>query len=236
MRHRLFLFDLDDTLLDFQASERLSFARTLDSLGWTGTLEPLFRDYQAINAALWQRFERGEVSKDFLKTERFRQAFALHDIALDPALAGRRYLDCLPETVVLVDGARAVCEALAAIGEVGVITNGVEAVQTRRILKAGLGDAVSFVATSEACGHAKPDTRFFAYTVSMAKAFAKSSTVIIGDRLNADILGANQFGIDSCWFNPNGQANDSGPRPTYEVASLHEVEPTLRSAAAATPP
>ncbi|GKW43637.1 hypothetical protein PEC301879_34950 [Pectobacterium carotovorum subsp. carotovorum] len=28
MKYRHFLFDLDDTLLDFKASERLSFART----------------------------------------------------------------------------------------------------------------------------------------------------------------------------------------------------------------
>ena len=92
---------------------------------------------------------------------------------------------------------------------------------------------MSFVATSEACGHAKPDTRFFDYTVRMARAFTHAETIIVGDRLDADILGANRFGIESCWFNPGGLANDTHALPTFEVARLHDVVPALRGLAIA---
>jgi 2-haloacid dehalogenase len=67
----------------------------------------------------------------------------------------------------------------------------------------------------------------------MARAFAQHETVIVGDRLDADILGANRFGIDSCWFNPGGHANVSEAVPTCEVGSLHEIVPALRKLAAA---
>jgi 2-haloacid dehalogenase len=228
MKHRLFLFDLDDTLLDFKASEKLSFARTLQQLGVADGIDELFPQYQKINVELWRQFEAGAVSKDFLKVERFRSTFAANRLDLDAQAASHLYLESLSETVVLIDGARQVCEALAAIGEVGVITNGVASIQSRRVASAGLDSHIAFVATSEACGFAKPDVRFFEYTVKMARAFAKDETIIVGDRLDADILGANRFGIESCWFNPAGLANDTEAIPDYEVASLHHIGPTLR--------
>lgn len=222
MKHKLFLFDLDDTLLDFKASEQLSFARTLQALGLAGDIAALFLQYQAVNVALWRAFETGSVSKDFLKVERFRKTFMENGLELDPEAASKLYLESLSDTVVLIDGAVQLCETLAAVGEVGIITNGVEAIQNQRIAKSGLRDAISFVATSEACGYAKPDVRFFEYAARMARPFAKEEAIIIGDRLDADILGANRYAIDSCWFNPERLPNASEAVPTYEVSSLHE--------------
>jgi 2-haloacid dehalogenase len=231
MKHRLFLFDLDDTLLDFKASEKLSFVRTMQQLGIDDSIDGLFLQYQAINVELWRLFESGAVSKDFLKVERFRKTFLANDLDLDPETASSLYLESLSETVVLIDGAKHVCETLAAIGEVGIITNGVEHIQNRRITSSGLGDHISFVATSEACGFAKPDSRFFEYTTKMARAFSRHETIIIGDRLDADILGANRFGIESCWFNPGRSTNESEAIPDYEVATLHDIVPTLKGPA-----
>jgi 2-haloacid dehalogenase len=233
MKHRLFLFDLDDTLLDFKASEQLSFDRTMRALGLAALPDGLFARYQAINIALWKSFETGAVTKDFLKVERFRKTFLETGLDLDPEAASRLYLESLPDTVVLIDGAKELCATLAGIGEVGIITNGVEQIQHRRIVSAGLREHVSFVATSEACGHAKPDSRFFDYTVKMARAFSHAETVIVGDRLDADILGANRFGIESCWFNPGRLANDTEALPTFEVERLHDVVPALRGLVAA---
>lgn len=233
MKHRLFLFDLDDTLLDFRASEKLSFTRTMHELGLGDGLDGLFAQYQAINLELWRRFETGTVSKDFLKVERFRKTFVDNAIGLDPELASGLYLESLSETVVLIDGAKQICEALSAIGEVGIITNGVEHIQTRRIASSGLQRHISFVSTSEACGHAKPDVRFFEFAAGMAKSFAKDQAIIIGDRLDADILGANRYGIESCWFNPGRLGNTSAAVPTFEVASLHDIVPSLRRLATA---
>ena len=229
LKHRLFLFDLDETLLDFNASERLSFERALQELGLSAMPDGLFARYQAINTALWQTFETGAVTKDFLKVERFRKTFAEHGLDLDPEAASRHYLEALADNVVLVDGAAELCQELAAIGEVGIVTNGIEHLQRRRIASCALQPHVSFIATSEACGHAKPDVRFFHYAAQMARAFAHADTVIVGDRLDTDILGANRFGIDSCWFNPGRLPNRTEARPTYEVARLHDVIPALRA-------
>jgi len=227
MKHSLFLFDLDDTLLDFKASEQLAFDATLRALGVGAIPDGLFAQYQRINVALWRAFETGAVSKDFLKVERFRRAFAAHRLDLDPDAASHLYLESLSTNVVLIDGARQLCETLAGIGEVGIITNGVDAIQHRRIAASGLGPSLSFIATSEACGHAKPDGRFFDYTVKLARRFAAGETVMIGDRLDADIVGANRFGIESCWFNPARAENGTGVVPTWEVRELGQVVEVL---------
>lgn len=223
MKHKLFLFDLDDTLLDFKASEQLSFERTAQALGLAGDLTALFLHYQEINLALWRAFEGGTVTKDFLRVERFRKTFAENGLALDPEAASNLYLESLADTVVLIDGALQLCETLAGFGEVGIITNGVEAIQNQRLVKSGLRQHISFVSTSEASGYAKPDVRFFEYASQMARPFAKQEAIIIGDRLDADILGANRYGIDSCWFNPDRLANASEAVPTYEANSLHDI-------------
>ena len=232
MKHTLFLFDLDDTLLDFKASENLSFVRTMQQLGAGGSTESLFSHYQPINVALWRAFEHGTVTKDFLKVERFRQTFLAAGLVLDPELASRLYLESLSDTVVLIDGAIELCATLAAVGEVGIITNGVDAIQNRRIASSGLQQHVSFVATSEACGYAKPDVRFFEYAMNMAaRPTSKDQAIIIGDRLDADILGANRYGIDSCWYNPEQLANTSAAVPTFELTSLREIAAALKNMA-----
>jgi 2-haloacid dehalogenase len=227
MKHSLFLFDLDDTLLDFRASEKLSFERVLRELGYSDSVDGLFQQYQGINIELWRAFEAGTVSKEFLKVERFRKTFAANGLEIDPQQASYRYLESLSETVVLIDGARRLCETLAAAGEVGIITNGVAHIQDRRIASSGLGDYISFTATSEACGYAKPDSRFFDYATKMARSFNKDETIIVGDRLDADILGANRFGIESCWYNPDRLANDTEALPTFEAAHLDDIAPLL---------
>jgi len=223
MTYRHFLFDLDDTLLDFRASERLSFEQMLGSFGMHAPEARVFADYQRENHQLWTDFERGLVTKDALKVERFRRTFALHGMDIDPVEAGKRYLDCLPETVVLIDGAARLCEVLSTLGEVGIITNGIEQVQTRRIKKSGLSPWIRFVATSEACGFAKPDGRFFQYAIEKFSRVSKEETIIVGDRLDADVLGANHFGIDSYWYNPARLQGNGAAIATFEAATLGEI-------------
>lgn len=228
MKYSLFLFDLDDTLLDFKASEKLSFRRTLESLGIREGIETVFSDYQKINSALWKQFEEAKTTKEHLKVERFRKTFELHKLELDPEKASTRYLDTLPETVVLIDHAVEICEWLYGKGEIGIITNGIHHVQTQRIKNSPLYPFIHFVSVSEDCGYAKPDVRFFEYTAGKAKNFQRENTIIIGDRLEADILGARNFGISGCWFNPEKLPVNGEAKPHYEIAHLSELKHILK--------
>ena len=72
MSYQLFLFDLDDTLLDFKASERLSFYRALEGAGLDQNLDDLFESYQLINHSLWQLFEAHASAEDLQQVFRPR--------------------------------------------------------------------------------------------------------------------------------------------------------------------
>lgn len=229
MKYNLFLFDLDDTLLDFKASERLSFYQTLKDLGINRDLDYLYEQYKVENALLWKLFEEAKTTKEHLKIERFKRVFAANEISLDPVVASQKYLEWLPQTVVLMDHASQVCVELAQYGEIGIITNGISEVQTKRIENSSLAPHINFVSVSEACGFAKPDVRFFEYTAEKARNFSKSRTIIIGDRLEADIQGAQNFGIDSCWFNPHLTPRPLHLKPDYEIRHLSELTPLLLS-------
>lgn len=224
MKYNLFLFDLDDTLLDFKESERLSFFMSLQSLGLKNEIDDLFKVYQVENSALWKLFEQGKTTKEHLKVERFRKTFSQSMIDLDPELASKRYLETLPETVVLLDHAVELCEWVSSNGELGIITNGIQAVQDQRIKNSKLAPYISFISVSEQCGFAKPDVRFFDFSTKMARQFSKDKTIIIGDRIEADILGAMNFGIDSCWFNPAKATRPEEIKPTFEIQHLSEFK------------
>ncbi len=223
MKYDLFLFDLDDTLLDFRASEKLSFDRSLEGFLTPSNRELLFQTYQFENRKLWQLFEEGKTTKEELKVERFRKTFSLHGIDADPERASRRYLAALPETVVLIDYALELLQWLHPKGEIGIITNGIHQTQTERIKNSPLGAYISFVSVSEECGFAKPDVRFFEHSSRLAKSFEKKKAIVIGDRWETDIQGAHNFGVDSCWYNPAGKTRPED-LPTIEVKHLSEIK------------
>lgn len=235
MKYDLFLIDLDDTLLNFKASERLCFFSMLDKIKSESSeihlslfnvsdgsqkkrFAKLFKDYQIENKKLWTLFEEGSITQEFLKVERFRKAFEENQLDFDAKRASQLYLEELPRAVVLIEGAVELCQGLSQRGEVGIITNGIQSVQELRIKNSGLNPYISFLSVSEECGYPKPDKRFFEYTLKKAKTFTKEKTLMIGDRLETDILGANRFGIDSCYFtldlnfNENDVPSDLKPK------------------------
>ncbi|XGC79370.1 YjjG family noncanonical pyrimidine nucleotidase [Bdellovibrio bacteriovorus] len=223
MKYDLFLFDLDDTLLDFKASEGQSFSLALKSLGVESSAA-MFELYQGENRKLWTLFEKGLTTKEHLKVERFRKIFETFAIEADPNLANERYQDALSETVVLIDYSVEICQWLSKRGEIGIITNGIHATQIRRIKNSAIAPYISFISVSEECGYAKPDVRFFEYSAKMAKDFKKNKSLVIGDRIETDIEGAHNFGVSSCWFNPGKITVESPFKPKYEISHLSELE------------
>jgi len=222
MNYSLFLFDLDDTLLDFNKSQEMSFFLTLKGLGVDQDLNTLYSDYQIINEKLWKQLENNLINQDYIKVERFRQLFDLHHVEANPLMASASYLNLLPQTIVLIDGATELLAKLSKVGEVGIITNGIGSTQEKRIQQSPLANYISFLTVSDIVGYAKPDPRIFEIASKLARSFSKDRTIMIGDRLEADILGAQNFGIDSCWFNQSKLPGDPSIVPTFEISHLSE--------------
>ena len=66
--------DLDDTLLDFGAAERVAVSKTFREFGLEPTEALLWR-YSEINKQQWECFERGEITRDTVLVRRFTLLF-----------------------------------------------------------------------------------------------------------------------------------------------------------------
>ncbi|HOI32116.1 MAG TPA: HAD-IA family hydrolase, partial [Bacteroidales bacterium] len=73
---------------------------------------------------------------------------------------------------------------------------------------------------SEAAGVKKPDPKIFEYALLKAGA-NKSESLMIGDDMEVDILGAQSFGMDQIFFNPEGSPHQE--KPSFEIRYLTEI-------------
>lgn len=223
MKYPLVLFDADDTLFDFQRSQASAFTDTLAAFGLGHRCSEFFPAYQKHSQSLWRQLERGEITKEVLKTRRFELTFGPHGLELDCHAVSDTYLELLPRTPHLIDGAIELCTRLRQVARIGIITNGVGPVQKKRLERSPLKEHVEFMVVSDECGFAKPDRRIFEHTLRVAGHEGCEGVLMVGDRLEADIRGAQNLRLANCWFNPAGEKNHTGIRPDFEVRSLREI-------------
>lgn len=223
MTYRLILFDLDNTLLDFSRTQSASFAAIVARFGLDGEGGALYSRYEVFSTECWRLHEQGELSKEALRTERWRLtlASAKADQLSHEDLA-EAYLDELPRHTFHVEGALEVCRALSQRATLGVVTNGFESVQHRRLAASPLAEHISFLLTSEAVGVPKPGRELFDRALERGAASIED-TVMIGDTLASDIAGANGLSMDSVWFNPSSAPPAPDIPATHTVSRLSEL-------------
>lgn len=224
MKYDLLFFDADDTLFDFKKSEDISFKAVLKRHGIERDHKKLQQSYNIINTQLWEQHARGEVSQNFLKVERFKRFLDKNKLVADPYRLAEDYLHSLPQNVFLIEGAMDLLQKMHQKIPLIIITNGIGETQRKRLHNSGIMPFIDLMVISEECGFTKPDKRIFEYTFSLLKRPKHSSrTLMIGDKLETDILGAKNVGIDSCWFNPEAITPNGQLRPTYEIKHLRDL-------------
>lgn len=158
--------DLDNTLWDFDANatEALKelFRRHNLHLHTDYHVDQFVALYQDVNAAYWKRYERGEVSKEVLRSARFTDTFDAMGIPtiLQPADVWQEYLDICPLMTLMMPNALKSLEVLSQRFNVALLTNGFEATQQTKIRCSGIEPYVKFMVTSESLGVAKPSLLF----------------------------------------------------------------------------
>ena len=133
-RYDTVLFDADNTLFDFDAAEAQALDLTLEAYGYP--VDGRSRDcYLAVNRDLWERFDRGEVKREWLVVERFaalQRSLGGHH---DPAEMNAFYLSRLAEAGCLLPGAEELCRALVPSCTLAIVTNGVASAQRGRFAR-----------------------------------------------------------------------------------------------------
>lgn len=223
-RYQTVLLDADNTLFDFDATEQVSLHAVLRSRGYTpdpATVET----YMKINTALWDAFARGEIDQSFLLVERFRRFEAVMGGDHDPVAFNDDYVANLAANGILFPGALELCKNLSKLGcTLAIVTNGATVAQKGRYHASPIKDYIPHLFISQELGVRKPDPLFFDHVCRTLGIADRSQVVVVGDNLGSDILGGNQSGMDTIWYNPHNEALTGPARPTYTAKNFAEVE------------
>lgn len=222
------LFDLDDTLFDFHADERVALEKTFAALQIPLNDAGCAR-YSEINQAQWKALERGEITREQLKRRRFELLFAELGYGTElAALAAATYHERLAEGFHFVEGALELLEELSGNYRMFLISNGNASVQQGRLKRSGIGHYFTDIFISELLGAEKPSRRFFDLAFAGIPDFDPAQAVIVGDSLTSDILGGIGAGVRTIWFNPKRLPAVAEIPADYELRRLKDLPELLR--------
>lgn len=218
-KYKGLLLDVDDTLLDFKAAEIYAFKKLLTTINVEYKDEYLEK-YSKDNLALWKKYERGEIERKTIFEDRMKPLFEMLNLKEDPVKSSYLYLDYLSECATILGNSYQELERLSKKYDLYIISNGEPHVQYPRIKASGIDKFFKGIYISEEIGAQKPKKEFFDYVFNEIRIDIKDCCVI-GDSLSSDIIGAINYGIDSCWFNPNNKESDLGI--TYIINDLSQI-------------
>ncbi|WP_099189584.1 YjjG family noncanonical pyrimidine nucleotidase [Tepidibacter mesophilus] len=227
MKYEIIIFDADETLFDFKKSEREALKNTILEFDIEYDENHHLKVYKEINDVIWKDLEKGLITQKKLKTERFKRLSEKLNVEFDEFEFAKSYMKHLSLGSFLYDNSIDLVESLNKHYRLTIITNGLKDVQDNRIRKSIIAKYFEDIVVSEEVKVSKPDSKIFEHALNNIKYTDKSKVLIVGDSLTSDIQGGINFGIDTCWFNPNKVENKTGIKPTYEISNLMELKDIL---------
>ncbi|OJG72536.1 HAD superfamily hydrolase [Enterococcus quebecensis] len=213
---------MDDTLLDFQLTEKKALQALFQEEGLALTDE-IAATYKKINSQLWQDFEQGKTTKKTITETRFSLLFKQLDKKVDGKKLGQKYRYHLSQGHDLLGNSKEIIQQLKPNYQLYIVTNGVAKTQYQRLDDSELRPFFNDVFVSEEVGYQKPMKEYFDYVFERIPSFDQEKTLIIGDSLASDIQGGNLAEIQTLWLNSSKQPADSIIKPTYEISRLDDI-------------
>lgn len=227
-KYKYLFFDLDHTLWDFEANSRQTLEELYSDheLSHRGVhdFNMFHQNYLIHNEKLWDRYRNGFIKVDELRWKRMWLTLLDFKIADEPLARnmGFSFLEKLPTRKILFPDTIHILEYLINKGyELHLITNGFEKTQNSKLKNAALDKYFKEVITSEGSNSLKPHKEIFDYALGKTGA-SYSNSIMIGDSVEVDIIGAYNAGMDQVFVNHIGQETEF--KPTYTVTGLKQLE------------
>lgn len=223
-------FDLDHTLWDYEKNSNealgeLFIKYQLNKLGISDN-QHFNSCFEKVNHSLWSEFNKNKISRDTIREQRFLRILNQFDID-DQDLSNKlsdEYLMLCPTKPHLMPYTLEVLDYLKENYQLHILTNGFNDVQKIKLENSKLQAYFSTVVTSDSAGYKKPMSSIFKFAIDAANA-KKHESIMIGDNLQTDILGARNFGMDTVYFNPKKEKHKSSV--THEIDCLSSLKSIL---------
>ena len=223
-KYKYLLWDIDGTILNFEKAEKRAIRTLFEKFNLGECTDEMLSHYIEINKKYWKLLECGKMKKERILVERFEEFFEKEGIRTDVASEfNKAYQLALGDTVVFNDDALDIIKAQKKNYQIIIVTNGTAIAQKKKLERSGLDKIADNIFISEEVGYEKPSIHFFERVKAKAGIDDVSQAVIIGDSLTSDIQGGVNAGIDTCWYNPKEDVNDTNLKPTYIIKNLHEL-------------
>ena len=232
MSYEAVCFDLDNTLYPYapcnEAGKRAALA-ALREHGYDLDRESFDDLYATGRRAAKRETRTTAASHD--RHIYFKRGLRRHAGERDAATAlaaGDAYWDGYVAAMSLCDGVETAFDRLGAEGvSVAVVTNLTTRVQLRKLASLGIDDRVDLLVTSEEVGREKPSALPFTTALS-ALDYRPSEALMVGDNVDADVVGANAVGMDTALFVADGDAPpaaelDGDRSPDHRLDALADV-------------
>ena len=196
-------FDLDHTLWDFDKNSKYTFKKILNDNKIDIDVDIFLTAYIPINNDYWKLYRGNNISKDKLRYGRLIDTFEVLNRDVSTKIIYKLsddYIKYLSSFNFLIDETIPILKYLYSKYNLHIITNGFQEVQNHKLINSGIDNFFNTVTNSEMAGVKKPHQKIFQLAINKANADFNSS-LMIGDNLEADILGALNVGLDAILFN-----------------------------------
>ena len=196
-------FDLDHTLWDFERNSMLTFRKIFSENSIGVELDRFLEIYVPLNLQYWKLYREERITKSDLRYERLRKAFdaleyEINDDLID--LLSVEYIGHLSTFNNLIPNTVEILNYLQPNYRLHIITNGFEEIQRKKLKHSNILGYFDKIVNSEMAGVKKPNPRIFKLALEMASVKPEKA-LMIGDNIEADILGAQAVGINALHFN-----------------------------------
>lgn len=193
-------FDLDHTLWDFEKNSAVAFQTIFKNHQLPIAVDDFLVVYPKINKHYWELFREDKITHDELRYLRLKESFkALQVEVLDDVInkMAVEYIELLPMSTILYPDALEVLDYLFKRYNLHIITNGLKAVQLKKIEGSGIFKYFKTITDSESTGYKKPNPIIFTHALN---GLNPSNCVMIGDCIEADVKGALNAGMHAIHF------------------------------------
>lgn len=211
------LFDADETIWHFKATEKIGLSAVYKKYGLPDT-EETTAEYMVGNLSCWSDYEKGLINLNELEVLRWKLFFSRIGKNYSAEEAASFFGDVLSHNGILLYGAKEFLESISSYDK-ALVTNGISRIQRARIKDTGLDKYFNKIFISDEIGYRKPQKELFDYVLKDINK-NKEDCIMIGDSEKSDIKGAINAGLESIYISFKGEKSSLA---TYSVSSYEEL-------------